>query len=117
MNSDGSIIIDTKINTDGIANGERRLQKEFERVADSAEKTGEKIKSSFERTSSFGYDPGAMEAVFGSAAADIRNYSDAVKRLRKLRWYGFKPNGSGWRKGSRSAGKMLHKRESRWQKV
>ena len=80
MNSDGSIIIDTKINTDGIANGERRLQKEFERVADSAEKTGEKIKSSFERTSSFGYDPGAMEAVFGSAAADIRNYSDAVKR-------------------------------------
>ena len=42
MNSDGSINIDTKINTDGIANGERRLQKEFERVADGAEKTGEK---------------------------------------------------------------------------
>lgn len=80
MNSDGSINIDTKINTDGIANGERRLQKEFERVADGAEKTGEKIKSSFERSGSFDYDPGAMEAVFGSAAADIRNYSDAVKR-------------------------------------
>ncbi|MFR4784874.1 MAG: hypothetical protein ACLUAR_20105 [Pilosibacter sp.] len=42
MNSDGSIIIDTKINTDGIANGERRSQKEFARVADGAEKTGEK---------------------------------------------------------------------------
>lgn len=38
MNSDGSIIIDTKINTDGIANGERRLQKEFERVADGAKR-------------------------------------------------------------------------------
>ena len=42
--SDGSIIIDTQINTDGAGVGGRKLQKELGRVIDNAEKAADKVK-------------------------------------------------------------------------
>lgn len=86
---DGSILINTKINTDGAEKGTRNLKSEFEKVASSAQKTGDRVKDVFsnsmkEITESSqnvrtGYNPQAMEMVFGKSAAQIRNYAQAVE--------------------------------------
>lgn len=78
--SDGSIIIDTQINTDGAGVGGRKLQKELGRVIDNAEKAADKVKKAFAKAGAFTYDPQAMEKVFGKTAAqNIKNYVDAIE--------------------------------------
>ena len=78
--SDGSIIIDTQIYTDGAGVGGRKLQKELGRVIDNAEKAADKVKKAFAKAGAFTYDPQAMEKVFGKTAAqNIKNYVDAIE--------------------------------------
>ena len=49
MQSDGSVIIDTKILDGGLEKGFEAIRDEMETVGVTAEKTGEKIKLSFSR--------------------------------------------------------------------
>lgn len=48
MAADGSIIIDTKINTDGLDNGFKDVEKELKKFADTTEDSGKTIERSFE---------------------------------------------------------------------
>ena len=86
---DGSVRIDTKINTDGAEKGTRNLKSEFEKIVSSAQKAGDRVNDSFSKSMkqvgsstqnvNSGYDPKAMEMVFGQSAAQIRNYAQAVE--------------------------------------
>lgn len=48
MAADGSIVIDTKINTDGLDNGFKDVEKELKKFADTTEDSGKTIERSFE---------------------------------------------------------------------
>ncbi len=86
---DGSILIDTKINTDGAEEGTRSLKTVLDRVVSSTQKAGNKVKDIFSksmkevgestRDAGSGYNPQAMEMVFGKSAAQIKNYAQAVE--------------------------------------
>ena len=86
---DGSVLIDTKINTDGADKGTRNLKSVFDRIVLSAQKAGDRVRDVFsnsmkEVTESSqnvrtGYNPQAMEMVFGKSAAQIKNYAQAVE--------------------------------------
>lgn len=47
MKADGSVIMDTKISTDGMEKGFERIKNDMDSVADAAEKVGNSIKASF----------------------------------------------------------------------
>lgn len=86
---DGSVLIDTKINADGAEKGTRSLKSVFEKIVSSAQKAGDRVKDVFSKSMKevgqssqsvgSGYDPKAMEMVFGKSAAQIRNYAQAVQ--------------------------------------
>lgn len=86
---DGSILINTKINTDGAEQGTRNLKSEFDKVVSSAQKAGKQVNGIFTKSmnefgnstqnAGSGYDARAMEMVFGQSAAQIRNYAQAVE--------------------------------------
>ncbi len=86
---DGSVLIDSKINTDGAEKGTRNLKSEFEKIVSSAQKAGDRVKGIFSKSMkeaaqssqnvSSGYDPKAMEMVFGKSATQIKNYTQAVQ--------------------------------------
>lgn len=86
---DGSILINTKINTDGAEQGTRNLKSEFDKVVSSAQKAGNQVNDIFTKSmnevgnstqnAGSGYDARAMEMVFGQSAAQIRNYAQAVE--------------------------------------
>ena len=86
---DGSVLIDTKINADGAEKGTRNLKSVFEKIVSSAQKAGDRVKDVFSKSMKevgqssqsvgSGYDPKAMEMVFGKSAAQIRNYAQAVQ--------------------------------------
>ncbi|GLC82083.1 phage tail protein [Lacrimispora brassicae] len=87
---DGSVLIDTKINADGAEKGTRNLKSEFEKIVSSAQAAGNKVKDVFSKSMKevgqsspgvgSGYDPKAMEMVFGKSAANIKNYAQAVQQ-------------------------------------
>lgn len=87
---DGSVLIDTKINADGAEKGTRNLKSEFEKIVSSAQAAGNKVKDVFSKSmkevgqsspgNGSGYDPKAMEMVFGKSAANIKNYAQAVQQ-------------------------------------
>lgn len=87
---DGSVLIDSKINTDGAEKGTRNLKSEFEKIVSSAQAAGNKVKDVFSKSmkevgqsslgNGSGYDPKAMEMVFGKSAANIKNYAQAVQQ-------------------------------------
>jgi hypothetical protein len=86
---DGSILINTKINTDGAEEGTRNLKSEFDKVVSSAQKAGNQVNGIFSKSMKevgkstqnvgSGYNPQAMEMVFGKSASEIRNYAQAVE--------------------------------------
>ncbi len=86
---DGSVLIDTKINTDGADKGTRNLKSVFDRIVLSAQKAGDRVRDVFSNSMkevtessqnvSTGYNPQAMEMVFGKSAAQIKNYAQAVE--------------------------------------